>query len=91
MNFAHNVSDNLTQLSIPYKVEEIACNLDFTECFMNGFEDQRNVWILDFITHSTLTNYPPLVQETCIKYISSIAQGKPDKYIVERNAQIIIL
>ena len=91
VNFAHNVLDHLMQLSIPYKMEEIACNLDFTNCFKDGFQDQRNAWILDFITHSTLTKYPPPVQETCIQYVSSIAQGKPDKYIVERNAQIIIL
>ena len=82
---------NLVQLNIPYKVEEIACNLDFTKCFMNNFQDQRNKWILDFVTHSTLSKYPPPVQETCIQYISSISQGKPGKYIVERNAQIITL
>lgn len=91
VNFAHNVSDNLMQLNIPYKEEEIICNLDFTKCFMNGFQDQRDMWILDFVTHSMLSKYPLPVQETCIQYISSIAQGKPDKYIVERNAQIIIL
>ena len=90
VNFAHDISDNLTKLNIPHKVDEVTCNLDFTKCFIDGFQDQRNMWILDFVTHSVLSKYPPPVQETCIQYISLIAQGKPDKYIVERNAKIII-
>ena len=85
------MSQNLSQLDISHKVEEVASSLDFTKCFKSGFQDQKSVWILDFITHSTLSKYSPLVMQTCIDYISSIAQGKPHKYIVERNAQIIIL
>lgn len=91
LNFAHDVLAHLTKLNIPYETEEISGHIDFTQCFMDGFQDPANTKILNFITQTALCKYPPLVQQLCIEYISSISHGKPDKYIVERNAQVIIL
>ena len=85
------MSENLTQLGITYEVEEITGELDFTECFKNGFQDRAHSKILDFITHTTLSKYSTEVRDTCVKYIASLAKGKPDKYIIERSAHIIII
>ena len=82
MKLDDSVMENLSELGIPYKVESIAGELDFTECFKDNFQKPGQKFLLDFLAHTKLIRYPPEIGKLCIDFIASVAVGKPDRYIM---------
>ena len=82
MKFDDSVMESLSELGFPYKVEMIAGELDFTECFKDNFQKPAQKFLLDFITRTKLIRYPPEITKLCIDFIASVAVGKPERYIM---------
>ena len=89
MKFDDSVMESLSELGIPYKVEMVAGELDFTECFRDDFQKPSQKFLLDFITRTKLIRYPPEITKLCIDFIASVAVGKPDQYIMQSAVAVI--
>ena len=89
LTFAEDVMALLRGLKIPYATDRISGEIDLTKCFNDGFKETCHKWVLNFLIHAKLSNFPPSVTEICIEYLSSVAQGKPEKHIIERTAHVI--
>ena len=89
LNFADDVTALLRSLKIPYATDRISGEIDLTKCFNDGFKQSCHKWVLNFLVHEKLSNFPPSVTEICISYLSSVAQGKPERHIIERTAHVI--
>ena len=79
----------LDHLGIKYEVSSVEGANDMTESFKDNFQQPRHKYLLDFVTHTKMDRYPPVVAQTCIDYLSSVAQGKPEQYKVPRMTFII--
>ena len=91
MTFTDALIDNLKKLGITYYESElIPGELDFTECFQDGFQKPHQKLILDFITHTKMARYPPTISQVCIEFLTSASIGKPQKYIIPFSVAFII-
>ena len=89
LNMSDSVLESLNTLGIKHETEVIAGEIDLTESFKDGFTKSHQKCILDFLTHTKTNRYPPAIAQTCIDYLSSIAEGKPEQYKVPRTTAII--
>ena len=64
--------------------------IGLAECFKDGFDKPHHKYLLEFVTHINLEHYPPVVAQTCIDYLSSVAKGKPEQYVVPRTTAVIV-
>ena len=89
MIFPDSVIESLKKLGIPYDTELIPGELDFTECFKDGFQKPHQKFLLDFMTHAKMIRYPPEISQVCIDFLSSASIGKPLKYIIPFSVALI--
>lgn len=85
------ITEELKKIGSTSKVLKKAINFDLTECFTDKFESVHSKQILDHFTLVRLEEYAPTVSELCIKYLESIAQEKPNKYIVVSICDMIVV
>lgn len=91
MAFSDSIINTLEELGIAYETEPlIPGELDFTECFAEGFQKPHQKFVLDFLTHTKMAHYPPAVAQVCIDFLTSTAVGRPQKYIVPFSVAFII-
>jgi hypothetical protein len=76
---------------VSYTRESTAGVIDLTSYFMGGFQQANHKRILDFMAHAKLSSYPPAIAETCIEYLSSIAYGKPEKFLIPHIADVMLI
>ena len=81
--FSASVTRQLDLRGICYTKHHLKGTLDLTECFPG------HKLILDFITQCKLKRYPPIITHTCIEYLSSIAKGKPESFLIAHVEDII--
>lgn len=91
LSFAKDILATLMKLGIPYSNCNVTLEYDLTQAFRDGFTYPHQKYVLDFFSHTKLSNYPREVAEICIEYLSKISQGKPEKCIVEIPTAVIIL
>lgn len=90
LQFSDSIIESLNTLGENYEVELVeGCN-DMTGCFKNNFKEPQHKYVLDFLAHTKIDRYPPAVIQTCIDYLSSVANGKPEQYKVPRTTAVII-
>ena len=89
MKLDDSVMESLSELGIPYKVEFVPGELDFTESFKDDFQKPKHKFLLDFVAHTKLIRYPPEIGKLCIDFIASVAVGKPDRYIMPFDVAFI--
>ena len=91
MTFPDAVIDSLKKLGIGYYESElIPGELDFTECFQDGFQKPHQKFLLDFMTHTKMARYPPAISQVCIEFLTSASIGKPNKYIIPFSVAFIV-
>ena len=90
LKLSDSVTDNLDALGIEYKTESIYAEMNFTECFRDGFEKPHQKFFLNFMTQTKLECYPPAVFQVCIEYLASIAIGKPKQYLIPYSYAVIV-
>ena len=90
LKLSDSVIETLDKLGIKYEVDMIEGENDLTECFKDGFQKPHQKYVLDFITHAKMDRYPTAVVQTCIDYLSSVANGKPEQYRVPRVTAFIV-
>ena len=88
--FPDAVIDSLKTLEIAHKVELIPGELDFMECFQDGFQKLHQKFLLDFITHTKMVRYPAAISQVCIEFLTSTSIGKPQKYIISFSVAFIV-
>ena len=89
IKFSDDVTDVLTRMGIRYCTQKMNSTFDLTDCFADDFQFPHQRHILDFLAHTKLNQYPPIIGKTCVEYLSSIATGKPKKYSLLRVAAVI--
>ena len=89
IKFCDDVTSTLAKMGIRYHAQEIRSSLDLTDCFADDFQLPHQRHLLDFLTHTKLNLYPPIIGRTCIEYLSSIATGKPENYSLTRVTAVI--
>jgi 2-polyprenyl-3-methyl-5-hydroxy-6-metoxy-1,4-benzoquinol methylase len=86
-----SITQALDSLGVSYTRDSTAGVIDLTSCFMGGFQQPNHKRILDFMAHAKLSSYPPAIAETCIQYLSSIAYGKPEKFLIPHIADVLLI
>ena len=88
-----HVVQALDSLGVSYNMDYVHAVVDLTSCFTKGFQQLKDnsKRVLDFITQAKMSRYTPAVAETCTKYLSSIAYGKPDKFLITHVADVILV
>jgi SAM-dependent methyltransferase len=89
--FTPSITQALDSLGVSYTRDSTAGVIDLTSCFMGGFQQPNHKRILDFMAHAKLSSYPPAIAETCIQYLSSIAYGKPEKFLIPHIADVLLI
>ena len=89
--FTPQVVQTLDNLGASHTTDSVHAFVDLTACFMEGFQKPNHKHILEFLIHAKLSRYPPAVAKTCIEYISFIANGKPDKFLIPIPQDRIII
>lgn len=90
MKLSDAATESLDALGIEYKMELIDGDLDFTECFKDGFQKPHQKFFLDFMTHTRLERYPPEISQLCIEFLAAAAIGKPEQYIIPFSVAFIV-
>ena len=90
MQLDDTVTENLDKLGIAYQIEMIDGEIDFTECFRDGFQTPYQKFLLDFMTHTKMVRYPEAVKKLCIDFLRASAVGKPEKYILPFAVALIV-
>ena len=83
-------AESLDDMGIKYKTEVICAEIDYTECFRDGFQKPHQKFFLDFMTHTRLERYPPEISQLCIEYFASVAIGKPKQYVIPFSNAFIV-
>ena len=91
IKFADDVAHTLDKMGMEYSTQEINGAADFSDCFKNNFQDPCHELILNFITHTQISKYSPLIKKTCIDYLSSVATGKPEQYVFTRVTTVFYI
>ena len=86
--YTQDIEKVLTEMGIAYCIQRSGGSLDVPN-FEKGFQSPPGVYVLDFLAHTKLSRYPPAVAQICIEYFSSIAEGKPDRFILTQEADIL--
>ena len=89
--FTPSIIQALDNLGASYTRDSVDGVLDLTSCFMGGFQQPKQKQVLDFLAHAKMSCYPPAIAETCIEYLSSIAYGKPEKFLIAHRADVILI
>lgn len=76
-------------MGIKHDMEIVPGDIDLTESFKDGFTKSHQKCMLEFLTHTKTDRYPPAVAQACVDYLSSVAVGKPERYMVPRTTAII--
>ena len=87
--YTQDIKEALTEMGLAYRIQKSDGPLDIPPNFEKEFQSSPGVYVLDFLAHTKLSRYPPAVAQTCIEYFSSIAEGKPDKFILTQEADIL--
>ena len=90
MRFPDAAADDLRILGIEFETELIDGELDFTQCFRDGFQKPHQRFFLDFMTHTRMDRYPTAISQLCVEYLHTAAIGKPDKYIIPFSVAFIV-
>ena len=90
MKFSDIATDTLDTLGIEYTIELIDGELDFTECFRDGFQKPHQKFLLDFMTHTKTEQYPLEISKLCVEFLASAAMGKPEQYIIPFSVAFIV-
>ena len=89
--FSDTILNVLDKMGIAYRVKVSQGPCDVSHCFKRGFEHPSDHYFLDHITHTKMRKHPPTAVQTCIDYLSSIAEGKPEKYILTEVSDVIFV
>ena len=87
--YTQDIEEALTEMGLVYRIQKSDGPLDIPPNFEKEFQSPPGVYVLDFFAHTKLSRYPPAVAQTCIEYFSSIAEGKPDRFILTQEADIL--
>ena len=90
MKFSNTATDTLDTLGIEYRTELIDGELDFNECFRDGFQKPHQKFLLDFMTHTKTERYPLKISQLCVEFLASAAIGKPEQYIIPFSVAFIV-
>ena len=90
LKFSSSITESLDGLDISYEMDTVDGVVDMSECFKDGFDKPHHKYLLEFVTHTKLERYPPVIAQTCIDYLSSVAKGKPEQHMVPRTTAVII-
>ena len=90
MKLSDVATETLDTLGIEYKTDVIDGELDLTECFRDGFQKPHQKLFLDFIFHTRLECYPLEISQLCVEFLTSVAVGKPDQYIIPFSVAFIV-
>ena len=74
-----------------YNTDTVHAVIDLTSCFMEDFQQLKHKQILECITGIKMSHYPSIIAKTCTEYLSSIANGKPDRFFITHDADIILI
>ena len=91
IKLADDVAHTLNKMGIEYSAQEIDGTADFSDCFKKDFQDPRQERLLDFLTHTQISKYPPLIRKTCIDYLSSVSSRKPGQYVFTRVTTVFYI
>ena len=83
-----DIEEILTEMGIAYRIQKSGGPLDIPN-FEKGLQSPSDVYLLDFLAHTKLSRYPPAVTQKCIEYFSSITEGKPDRFTLMQEADIL--
>ena len=86
--YTQDIEKILTEMGIAYRIQKSGGPLDIPD-FEKGLQSPSGVYLLDFLAHTKLSRYPPAVTQKCIEYFSSIAEGKPDRFTLTQEADIL--
>lgn len=89
--FSDTIIKILDEMGIEYRLKVSQGPCDVTHCFKGGFKNPSDLYFLDHITHTKMRKHPPVVVQKCIDYLSSIAEGKPEKFILTEVADVIFV
>ena len=88
LKFSQSITEILDSQCVKYEMTVIEGANDMTESFKDNFQKSCHKYLLDFLTHTKLDCYPPVMAQTCIDYLSSVAQGK--QYKVPEPTAVIV-
>ena len=87
-----SVTSALDNMEVTYTMETPAdIGLDLTPCFKEEFKHPFHKVVLDFIAQTKMAQYPPTVFQVSVDYLRSIAQGKPDKYVINHAVNWLVV
>ena len=86
--YTQDIEEILTEMGIAYRIQKSGGPLDIPN-FEKGLQSPSGVYLLDFLAHTKLGRYPPAVTQKCIEYFSSITEGKPDRFTLTQEADIL--
>ena len=87
-----SVTSALDNMEVTYTMETPAdIGLDLTPCFKEEFKHPFHKVVLDFIAQTKMAQYPPTVFQVSVDYLHSIAQGKPDKYVINHAVNWLVV
>lgn len=91
MCFSTDVMKQLDDMGVKYTLKFTDGAIDLSQHFKDDFKHPNQKWVLDFIAQTKMIRYPPLVAETSIKYLASIAYGNPDQTLIASRQDIIVI
>lgn len=65
--------------------------LDLTEYFKDDFRLPRQRYVLSFLAHCDLDQYPEAVSQLVKEYLRAIAEGQPDKAMICHLNDMIVV
>ena len=89
--FSDSIIEILDEMGIEYHLEVSQGPCDVTHCFKGGFKSPSDHYFLDHITHTKMRKHPPMVVQKCVDYLSSIAEGKPEMFVLTEVADVIFV
>ena len=89
--FSDSIIEILDKMGIEYHLEVSQGPCDVTHCFKRGFKSPSDRYFLGHMSHTKMRKQPPMVVQKCIDYISSIAEGKPETFVLMEVSDVIFV
>ena len=83
--YTHDIKNVLEEMGIAYHLRASSGPIDISNLFRSDFQD---LYLLNFLAHTKLDRYPPIIAQKCIDYFYSIAECKPETYVLTQEADI---
>ena len=86
--YTHDIKNVLEEMGIAYRLMASSGPIDVSHLFRSHFPDLH---LLNFLAHTKLDRYPPVFAQKCTEYFYSIAECKPETFVLTQEADIFYI